>query len=59
MKRILPFYTITKDSRILDASTVLMMGINKRVNEPHRQDPILEASQEYLGDQVMEKTVSP
>ena len=59
MKRILPFYTITKVSRILDASTVLMMGINKRVNEPHRHDPILEASQEYLGDQVMEKMASP
>ena len=59
IKRILLFYTITKVSRILDASTVLMMGINKCVNEAHHHDPILEASQEHLGDQVMEKMVSP
>ena len=50
-----PFYAITKVSRILDASTVLMMSIHKRVNEAHHHDPTLEASQEHLGDQVMEK----
>ena len=53
-----PFYTIAKVSRILDASTVLMMGINKCVNEARHHDPILEASQKHLGDQVMEKMVS-
>ena len=36
-----------------------MMSINKGVNEAHYHDPILEASQEHLGDQVMEKMVSP
>ena len=53
-----PFHAITKISRILDASTVLMMGVNNRVNEAHHHDPILEASQEHLGDQVMEKIAS-
>ena len=52
-----PFYRITKVSRILDATTVLM-GIHKGVNEAHHHDPILKASQEHLGDQVMEKMVS-
>ena len=54
-----PFHAITKVSRILDASAVLMMSINKRVNEAHGHDPMLEASQEHLGGQVMEKMVSP
>ena len=53
-----PFHTI-KVSRVLDASTVLMMGMNKCVNEAHHHDSVLEASQEHLGDQVMEKMVSP
>ena len=57
MKRLLPFMQSRKISRILDASTVLMMSINKRVNEAHH-DPILEASKEHLGDQVMEKMAS-
>ena len=35
------------------------MGINKGVNEAHHHDPILEASQVHLGDQVMEKMASP
>ena len=52
------FYTINKVSRILDALTVLMMSIEQRVNEAHHHDPILEASQEHLGDQVMWKMVS-
>ena len=34
------------------------MGINKGVNESHYLDAILEASQEHLGDLVMEKMVS-
>ena len=42
-----------KVSRIFDASTVSMMSINKRVNTAHHHDPILEASQEHLGDKVM------
>ena len=54
-----PFHAITKVPRILHASTVLMMSIHKRVNEAHHHDPTLEASQEHLGDQVMEKMVSP
>ena len=36
-----------------------MMSINKRVNEAHHHDPVLQASQEHLGDQVMEKMASP
>ena len=35
------------------------MSINKRINEAHHHDPTLEASQEHLGDQIMEKTASP
>ena len=38
------FHAITKVPRILDKSTVLMMGINKCVNEAHHHDSILEAS---------------
>ena len=43
--------TKSKFSRNLDESTVLMMGINKCVNEAHHHDPILEASQEHLNDE--------
>ena len=53
------FYAITKVSRILDASAVLMMSIDKGVNEAHYHEHKLEASQEHLGDQVMEKMASP
>ena len=53
------FHAITKDSRTLEALTVLVMGMNKGVNESHHHDPILKASQEHLGDQVMQKMVSP
>ena len=59
MKRIRPFMQSPHFSRILDASAVLMMSINKSVNEAHYYDPILEASQEHLGDKVMEKMASP
>ena len=52
-----PFQTITKVPRILDVSTVLMMGIHKCVNDADHHDPILETSQEHLGD--LEKIVSP
>ena len=48
-----PSHAIPKVSRILDTSTVLMIGINKG------HDPILETSQEHLGDQIMEKMASP
>ena len=54
-----PFHAITKVSRIIYASAVLMMSIDKCVNEAHHHDPIPEASQEHLGDQVMEKMTSP
>ena len=47
------FHAISKVHRILDTSTVLMMGIDKCVNKAHHHDSILEASQEHLGDQVM------
>ena len=53
------FHAITKVSRIIDASAVLMMSINERANEAHHHDPILEASQEHLGDQGMKKMASP
>ena len=59
MKQILPFMPITKIRGIIDASTVLMMSTHTRVNEAHHHDPILEASQEHMGDQVMEKMASP
>ena len=52
-------HAITKVPRIVDTSTVLVMGINKGVNEAHYRDAILEASPEHLGDQVVEKMVSP
>ena len=35
------------------------MSINKGVNEAHCHDPMLEASQEHLSNQVMEKMASP
>ena len=54
-----PFHAIPKFSRILNVSAVLTMSINKGVNEAHHHDPILEASQEHLSDQVMEKMASP
>ena len=44
---------VTKVPRILDTSTVLMMRIHKRVNEAHHHDPMLKASQEHSGVQVM------
>ena len=34
---------------------MLMMSIHKRVNEAHHHDPLLEASQEHLRDQIMDK----
>ena len=43
---------------LFDASAVLMMSIDKCVDEAHHHDPTPEASQEHLGDQVMEKMVS-
>ena len=53
-----PFHAITKIPGIHDASTVLMMSLHKCANEAHHHDPILEAPQEHMGDQVMEKMVS-
>ena len=54
-----PFHATTKISRILNASAVLMMGIIKGVNEAHNHDFMQEASEEHLGDQIMETMVSP
>ena len=53
------FHAITKVSRILNVSAVLIMSINEGVNEAHYHDSKLETSQEHLGDQVMEKMASP
>ena len=53
-----PFHAIPKISRILDASAVLMLNLNKGVNEAHYHDSILKASQEHLGDQVVENMIS-
>ena len=36
-----------------------MMNTNKGVNEAHYHDPILEASEEHVGGQVIEKMASP
>ena len=47
-----PFYTITKVSGILDVA-VKMMGINYGVNKAHHHNPVLKASEEHTGDQVM------
>ena len=52
-----PFHAITEVC-ILNASAVLVMSINRGVNEAHHYDPKLEASRENLCGQVMEKTVS-
>ena len=46
-------HAVTKVSRILEVSTALVMGIDKCVKEAHHHDPILEASQEHMGDQVI------
>ena len=46
----LSFHGISKVPRILDTSTVMILGIDKRVNKAHHHDSILEASQEHLGD---------
>ena len=54
-----PFHAIHEVSRIFDVPAVLMKSTNKRINEAHHHDPILEASQEHLGDQIMEKMASP
>ena len=59
MKRIRSFMQSPKFPGFFDASTVLMMSINKRVNEAHYHDSILKASQKNTGDQVMEKMASP
>ena len=50
MKRILPFM---QSPKFPDVFTVLMMNIDKCVNEPHHHEPILEASKDHLGDQVI------
>ena len=47
-----PFHALSKVSRSLDATAVLMMSMNKGVNEAHYHDPIVETSQEHLGDQI-------
>ena len=44
------FHAITKVSRIIDASAVLTISINELVDAAHHHDPILEISQEHLGD---------
>ena len=51
-------HVITNVPRILDNSTVLMMGINKGAKEAHHHNTILKASQEHAGDQVMQEMVS-
>ena len=43
-------HAITKVSKNLDNSTVLMMGINEGVKEAHYHTTILKASQEHPGD---------
>ena len=48
-----------KKSRIFNISAVVIMGVDKGVNEAHHNEPILETSKENLGDQVMEKMASP
>ena len=51
-------HVITNVPRILDNSTVLMMGINKGAKEAHHHNTILKASQEHSGDQVMQEMTS-
>ena len=51
-------HAITNVPKILNTSTVLMMGINKGVKEAHHHNPILKTSQEHTGDQVMKETIS-
>ena len=52
MKRILPLMQSPKFPGLTMLLAVLMMSINKCVNEAHHHDPILEASQEHLGDSL-------
>ena len=47
------FHAITKISRILKALAVLMMGIDKGIEEAHHHDTTLKASQEHSGDQFV------
>ena len=39
-----PFHAMTRIPWIIDASTVLMMSMDKCVDEAHHHDPTLEAS---------------
>ena len=57
-KRILPFM---QSAKFLDSQYFggVVYGYKQGVNEAHYHDPILEASQEHLGDQVMERMASP
>ena len=49
-----PCYTITKVSRILLTLAVLMMGINKGVEETQYHNSILKALQEQTSDEVVQ-----
>ena len=59
MNRILPFVQSPRVCKILNASAVLIVSVNKSVNEAHCYDPMLETSKEHPADQVMEKMASP
>ena len=58
INRTLPFYAITKVSRVLRVKAVLMMGIDTSIKEAQNHNTIMKASQEHLGDQVMKKMIS-
>ena len=52
-----PFHAIPKVPRIIHFGGV--MGVDEGIDDTHHYDSILKASQKNLGDQVVEKMVSP
>ena len=53
------FHAIPKTSRTFNISAVMIMGINKSINEANYLDSMLDASKKYMGDQIMKKMIFP
>ena len=52
------FHVIPEVPRMFNVSTMMVLRMDKCIDEAHHSDAKLEASQEYLGDQV-EQEVTP
>ena len=52
IKRLLPFHVIPKVPRVFNVTTMMVMRIDKRIDEAHHSDTKLETSKENLGDQI-------